>query len=187
MNVMSMSMSLFVFESSSDHFFRVHRACGIRMTVSRPTRGAANVACQAVLDRLVRWWGSSWFCVITNAVYTLWTIVMNEQFDSELDQESPNRFPRTSALKCLSGLFSFFLSSSFDEPSESQLAEVSSALLTFIQVPQLMGYGACFIPQTLVPSRFSCVFKSDFYIFLHLFKLETQNVGHAISWFKPVL
>ena len=66
---------------------------------------------------------------------------MNEPCDNELDQESPNHFPLSSALKCLLGLFSLLLSSSFDEPSQSQLAEMSSILSTFIQVPQFMGYG----------------------------------------------
>lgn len=72
--------------------------------------------------------------------YMLGTIVMNEQFDNELDQGSPNHFPVSAALECLLGLFSSFLPSSFGEPSQSQLTEMSSVLLTFIQVLQFTGY-----------------------------------------------
>ena len=70
----------------------------------------------------------------------LGTIAMNEQFGSELNQGSPKHFPVSTALECLLGLCSSFLPSSFGKPSQSQLTEMSSVLLTFIQVLQFMGY-----------------------------------------------
>ena len=70
----------------------------------------------------------------------LGTIAMNAQFGSEPRQGSPKHFPVSAALESLLGLCSPFLPSSFGEPSQSQLTEMSSVLLTFIQVLQFRGY-----------------------------------------------